>query len=171
MLGCGIKQTNHSRYSAPPAPPAPQRTWTGEGMSPKGLGWKQESRCQLAFQTLNDVDKEAWGGGSWRHVTQQTRLPKMCGAIFHFSLDSETTTPQPAIITSETKVDLAPVCSRAAFKCNCSDNKESLLSSSCLSQLIFHHCWLDFYGFQMASDVENAPSLELWGADSRQMHW
>lgn len=87
MLGCGIKQTNHSRYSAPPAPPAPQRTWTGEGMSPKGLGWKQESRCQLAFQTLNDVDKEAWRGApgdTWR----SRRVCQKCAEQFSTSVST-----------------------------------------------------------------------------------
>lgn len=33
---------------------------------------------------------------------------RVCKAIFHLSLDGETTTPQPAIITSKTKALLLP---------------------------------------------------------------
>ena len=37
---------------------------------------------------------------------------RVCKAIFHLSLDGETTTPQPAIITSKTKALLLPNYSR-----------------------------------------------------------
>lgn len=142
MLGCGIKQTNHIRHHQHRSALEPVEEW-----AQRVLGWKQKSRCQLAFQTPSNVDKEA-GGGFWRHVTQQTPLPKMCVAVFHFSLDSGTSTPQPAIITSETKGVLS-LC------CDCSDTKEITPS---LSSPPFPEFKL--FGFKVAM-WENAPAQEL----------
>lgn len=171
MLGCGIKQTNHSRYSAPPAP---QHTWTGEGMSPKGLGWKQESRCQLAFQTLNDMDKEAWGGGSG-DTWHSRRFCQECAEQFSTSVSTVKPRHPNRLLShprpKSTSRPSAPVLRSSATAAIVKKSSHSLLSSSCLSQPIFHHCRLDLFGFQMASDVENAPSPELWGAECRQMQW
>lgn len=102
--GLWDKTTNHSRHSTPPAP---QRTWTGEGMNPRvWAGGRRPSASWPSRPQRTWIRR--WGGG--RHVTQQMHLPKMCGAIFHFSLDSETATPQPAIITSETKAAETQCC-------------------------------------------------------------
>lgn len=77
-----------------------------------GLDWKQESLCQVAQHAPIDEDKEVWVSGDVRvwagHVTRQTCSPECAKAIFHLSLDGETTTPQPAIITSKTKALLLP---------------------------------------------------------------
>lgn len=58
----------------------PTPDWTGRETRPKGLDWKQESLCQVAWHTLIDMDKEVGVSGDvcvwvW-HVTQQTCLPE-----------------------------------------------------------------------------------------------
>lgn len=80
---------------------------------------------------------------------------RMCEAIFHLSLDGKTTTPQPAIITSNTKALLLPIYFRdVAFKCHVIIKK-----SSRVSYHHHHHCLifpldppsLDFFGFRNVS--------------------